>query len=323
MSNFQKIQKWLSLIPLYSTVFIVIVTYVVMAKNKAKFKQWVKCSIVCVLSVVVVYVLNTYLMTGEHPVLNVLASGVLLFLTNLYLIELQMKCQNTVKTIKAEKNVNDEAVLDNTDNVYQTEQRPSFSAFCKKHKIALIITSSILATVLVWGLIIGLIIAKVEKSYREDVIQDINGESDYSLAVITQEQIDSTKYDKYVSFNSGGSADGQKSDIKDNRLREVDRSRSSVRAKSFNGIRILSATKTEADTIAFEITSTVESGNFEIMIYIDDVYYSDVNINTTEKLTIENISGKTILIKIIGENANMRVEATRDIKKSNNMEGIK
>lgn len=322
MTKFQKIQKWLSLIPYHSTIFIAIVTYVVMAKNKAKFKQWVKYSIICVLSIVAVYILNEYIMTGKHMVLNFLASGALLFLTNTFLIELQIKCQNTVKTVEAEKNVNNEVfdevvgavVSDNTTNINEPKQRLTFSAFCKKHSIALSITAGVLATVLILGLIIGLIFAKIEKSYRENVIKDINGESDYSLAVITKEQIDINKYGDYSSFNVGYSNDGKSSDIDDRQYREADYTRTSYRAKSFNGIRITNATKTESNVIEYEITSTVESGNFAIMIYIDDEYHSEVNINTTERITLENVSGKTVLIKIIGEDANMRVEVVREIK---------
>lgn len=314
MSKFQKTQKWLSFIPYYSTLFIAIVTYVVMTKNKAKFKQWVKYSIICVLSVIAVYILNEYLMTGEHIVLNVIASGALLFLTNSFLIELQMKCLNSVKTTDAEEKVNDENVSQNKTEGYKSNKPGSFSDFCKKHKIALIITSCILATVLIFGLIIGLIVAKLVKSYNEDVIKDINGVSDYSLAVITQDKIDSIEYEKYFSFMSGYSFNGERSDIEDKRLREVDHTESSASAKSFNGVKMLNATKTESNVIEYEITSSVESGNFAIMIYIDDVYYSNVNINTTEKITLENISGKTVLIKIIGEDANMRVVAVRDIK---------
>ena len=49
------------------------------------------------------------------------------------------------------------------------------------------------------------------------------------------------------------------------------------------------------------ITSTVEAGNAEIYVFIDDKLHSKVNINETVELILEGISDKTVYVKVACE----------------------
>lgn len=94
MTKFQKIQKISSVIPFASSVFVFFATYIVLARKRATMKNWLQFFLIWALALVAVFVVDTYLMTGLHPILNVIASGALLALANLFSVDLQIKCES-------------------------------------------------------------------------------------------------------------------------------------------------------------------------------------------------------------------------------------
>lgn len=291
MSRFQKIQKWLSVIPFYSTLFIAVVTYIKLHKAKVSAKFWIKYILTFVLSFLSVIILNEVFMTGKNPVLNIIVSGLVFTCANFYFVELQTKCT----TVEEKQNMS--GIIDDNN-------KPSgFITFAKKYKFLLI------TIVILVGL--GCVCLRVFYIQQTSIIEDTNGADDFSLNTITAEMIEKTKYSDYTSFVSSSGYDGKPSAIKDKRFESADYDQTRQSAESFNGIMIANATKTSMSNVSLEITSTVESGNLAISVYVENDFYCDVNINSTEKVMLDNISGKMIYVKVAGENAKMSVSVTR------------
>ena len=91
MTKFHKIQKISSIIPFYSTYVILFITMFQLKKHKASFKLWSLFHLNFVVSGLLLFILNSVIMTGQHLILNYIASGLLLAITNLVCVELQIK----------------------------------------------------------------------------------------------------------------------------------------------------------------------------------------------------------------------------------------
>ncbi len=90
LTKFQKLQKWLSVIPFWSTFFITFVTMIVLKKEKAPGKLWFFFMLTFFISGIVVYLVNAFLMTGQHIILNLIVSGLLLAVTNFLFVDIQV-----------------------------------------------------------------------------------------------------------------------------------------------------------------------------------------------------------------------------------------
>ena len=171
----------------------------------------------------------------------------------------------------------------------EVKKENKFKKFLKRHKVALIV-SGVVITALFPILFVSFRFIHI---YNTGFIDDINGPDDFSVATITDEEIQNTVRGSYTSFVSGKNTDGKQSDIKDKWLEDIDYDQTSYQSQSISGIYIANATKTNSDNMKLTITSTVESGNTEIFVFIDDELYSEVNINSRETLSLSGISGKT------------------------------
>ena len=191
----------------------------------------------------------------------------------------------------------------------EVKKENKFKKFLKRHKVALIV-SGVVITALFPILFVSFRFIHI---YNTGFIDDINGPDDFSVATITDEEIQNTVRGSYTSFVSGKNTDGKQSDIKDKWLEDIDYDQTSYQSQSISGIYIANATKTNSDNMKLTITSTVESGNTEIFVFIDDELYSEVNINSRETLSLSGISGKTVYVKAACENANMTIQVERNI----------
>ena len=90
MKKFHKFQLALSIIPVVSTVFIAFVTMFVFKKNKAAPKLWLYFCLTFFVSGIVASFVNNEIMTGLHPILNVIVIGLILTIANILLVELQI-----------------------------------------------------------------------------------------------------------------------------------------------------------------------------------------------------------------------------------------
>ena len=68
--------------------------------------------------------------------------------------------------------------------------------------------------------------------------------------------------------------------------------------------------------LEIEITADtkVESGNFRLVVVIDEDIYSDFEINTKDTIKIKNCRDKEIFVYIAGENTKFKVTIERTLK---------
>ena len=145
--------------------------------------------------------------------------------------------------------------------------------------------------------------------HKNTAIADTNGEANFSLNTLTQEDILSERYG-YTMYASGTRSEGNRTNV-GHEWEEEDRDIRSMSAKSFSGVTILQSTKVSTDTLILDINSTVDSGNFRIVITVDGVYYDEVEINQNVRIELNNIQNKTVLIKLAGESAAFQASVSR------------
>lgn len=298
-TKFQIIQQWLSLIPFWSTLFIAIVTYIILFRKKVSFVYWVKYGLNFFVSAIAVTLLNGIVMTGEHIILNIIASAALLILTNCYFVQIQFE------VMKKEQNI------ESNNDVTNTKSK----AFFLKYKNILIAIPFVL-----WALgvtvFVGYRILDNFKANADKKIEDTNGPDDFSIISIKDEEIADTNYSNSSAFLVSSFTEGSRSDVSDKRIEEVDYDKTRYTSGSLSGIYVANVTKTNSNSMSLRITSTVESGNAEIYVFIGNTLHSKVNINETVELFLEDISNKTVYVKAACESAKISIEVEREIIRS-------
>ena len=286
-TKFQKIQKYLSFIPFFSTLFIMIVTYIHLWRNKASKKEWLKFALIFFLSGAIIYIFNEFIMASGYPLLKVIAAAVWLYMANLFFIELQA---NSVPSGN------------------EQSQAPEINS---NNKVITWVIVVLVICLVVGGL--GFVLSKIVTTmnrHNEMTIPDSNGADDYSLAVLKQSDI-VDKLSEYTMLNFGISRDGEQSLIDDKKLKKSDFDKVSMTTHDFSGVDVLQSTKTDKANLVLTLTSSIEAGNLEIVILVDGEYYCNVKTNQTEDVTLENVKNKTVLVKIAGESADFRIQVER------------
>ena len=174
-----------------------------------------------------------------------------------------------------------------------------------KRKIIIIVC--IIVAVLI---IVGVWIARYnyEMSMHFD---DINGDDDKSLALITDEMInryieDYRAYKRHVSRKT------------DNEVRvsgyyeDCDRSFIETRIGKLSGLYVCNAYKGIGKDVTYKINSTVKSGNFRIVITDEEcnILY-DIPIDRKHELTFFAEKDQCYYVKFIGESAEIDVTVER------------
>lgn len=279
-SKFQKIQLWLSVIPFWSTIFIVFVTMGVIKKHKPRSAvEWGKFMLTFFGGFIVAYLFSNYVLTGQNTVLNIVVEGLILFVANLLFVAQQYKCEQ---------------------NPDEQGERKNFNKF----------TYVILFAI---PLVIALIFvgAKISQSlslHADYTIPDMSVGST-SLAVITEDDIiNSSRKLTMLSFSEN--FEGAQTNVTGD-LAKYDYDISSFSASEISGIRTMQATLTDSDSLTLTIMSINEEGNMEIFILVDGVIHSRVPINDEVSVTLEGISGKTVVVRFGAESAKGKVKVTR------------
>lgn len=122
-------------------------------------------------------------------------------------------------------------------------------------------------------------------------IEDTNGDEDFSIETISDEKIKKGPNTRFV--------------IKSKRTNK--NNISTVKIEKFSGIYLLKTTKVSNQTLTFNIDSTVEKGNFRIVIVKDKEIIKDFLINCSDSHTIDNAVGN-YLLKIVGESAKFTID---------------
>ncbi len=172
-----------------------------------------------------------------------------------------------------------------------------------KLKLALLIT---IPTVLFLALAIGLIVMFLTPS---DFV-DTNGPENFALVELTREDI--IKSDKkYSASMESIKRSGARTYVVGTKFREYDRDSIAASFGKIHGFTVLQATKIFGNTLTLNINSSVEKGNAEIIVIVEGEYYCSVPINQNQRITIQDISGKEILVKLAGEDAKVKVDIVR------------
>lgn len=273
MTKFQKIQKVSSIIPFWSTVFVAIITMYELRRRAAPKKIWFYFILTFFLSGVVVFLLNTVIMTGQHPLLNVIASGLVLAVANILFVDFQVMSVQT--------------------------QQPKVKI---TSRIGFVVCSMAVVIACLAMLLFTLLSPAVD-------IEDINGSENSNLAVIDANEILSTS-NHYSAFSSYTSQKGSCTDVT-GKLRDYDYQECLFRCQKISGIMTLQATKTMCNQLTLEVCSELEEGNMEIVIMVDGEYYTHIPINQNSSIELSDIAGKTIVVKIAAESAKLSVSVKR------------
>ena len=98
-----------------------------------------------------------------------------------------------------------------------------------------------------------------------------------------------------------------------NSLEKYDYDRVTFSRQEVHGVRTLQATKTTCNTMILDVDSTVTCGNAELFIFVDDAYYQSIDINQVVSVQLEDITGKTVVVKIAAESAELNVFLKRTL----------
>ena len=283
----KKIQVLLSLIPFISMFGILIYTYINLKKYKASFKRWLMFIASCIIFTFACYIVNNMLLSGVYPIFYYLTNYFLCVAFSNVLIEIQLG-----------------------DKQKKDEQPPiEKKKISKKFYWIIIGVVSVAITVIFCFTALPFFLEGIIDA-RNMKIEDTNGEADYTLNTITREQLINSTESSIMFY--GELKEGKQSLITDDAmLEDVDYDTVNFDSGRFNGVTIVQATKTEKDSIKFNINTTLEKGNAELAIIIDNEYYCNVEINKQSEIVLEDISNKTILLKAAGESADIRVEVQR------------
>lgn len=172
-----------------------------------------------------------------------------------------------------------------------------------KLKLALLIT---IPTVIFLALVIGLGIFFLSSS---DFV-DTNGPENFALVELTREDI--LKSDKnYRASMESIKRSGARTYVVGTKFRKYDRDHINASYGKIHGVTILQATKIFGNTLTLNINSSVEKGNAELIITVDGEYYCSITVNQNQSITLQNMSGKEVIVKLAGEDAKVKIDIVR------------
>jgi len=160
------------------------------------------------------------------------------------------------------------------------------------------------------AIIAAILIAVIISLTSESDFIDTNGPENFALTEITREDILSED-NSYTSFVSSASHSGHHTNIIGTRLRDCDYDHISRSFGKVHGVVILQTTKISGNTLTLNISSSIESGNAEIVIIVDGKYYCSVDVNQNQSITLQNVSNKEVIVKLACEEAKMKIDVTR------------
>ncbi len=280
MTKFQKFQLYFSVVPGISSALVFFVTMFELKRQRATFKEWIKFMAIFFGFGVLAAVIDTFVMSGENPILNIIVFTLIMALANYLCINQQAHCET-----RSELQEN-------------------------SHKKVKIITWIISGVIAFTALIVVLVLA-LSNHIGSSHIEDINGTEDPSLAVITREDFISVNNNNKATLTSG-SQTGVQTNVS-GRLGDCDYSRCSVSAKKASGIYTLQATQTDANSITLNVESTLSSGNMEIIVVIDGEYYQHIPVNSKQIIVLEDVAEKLVLVKMATESAEVNIVVEREI----------
>lgn len=281
-NKIEKYQKYICVIPFISTAIILLITYVNLAKNKAGFKKWFRLCAIMLCATFLSGLLNRFVLSGEFPVLNWLASALIFTGANFALIDLQ--------------------------------ENPTEDGECSnKRKFVLSKKTTIWLFVFFGAVILIVFLLFVLPAFLrllcfETQYPDLNGENDFSLCHLHAEEI--TQEESYELIRSSYSFYGSSTNV-EGILEGQDFDECLFKAKIFDGVLVAQATKIDQKLLTLAIESTVTKGNFEIFVMVDGMIQESIEANSKKTITLEEIQGKNVLVILAGEGAEFSFQIKR------------
>lgn len=142
-------------------------------------------------------------------------------------------------------------------------------------------------------------------------IKDLNGEEDFSLATLTDEDICAEKT-SYHCVAVRLSSSGSKSYVDKDYLYDVDTVKVSA-TTPLSGVYILQSTFGKTDTVRFTVESTQTKGNLRIVLLDEnsDIIH-DFSVTEGSSYTVNDATGKEFEIRAAGESAEFTVSVSRE-----------
>jgi hypothetical protein len=148
------------------------------------------------------------------------------------------------------------------------------------------------------------------RPYHE--MEDTNGPADTSLALITQEELIAGNLGGYA-YKSAYFGHGESTKVT-GKFADVDYERRSCRWGKTSGAWTIHSSKIENGTLILDITSELTTGNAEIIILVDGQYHSHVPVGGKQTVMLEDVAGKTVLVRVGCEAAQMEITVERRIE---------
>lgn len=281
MKKVQKLQFFLAVIPYISTPVILVLSIISLKRNQASFKKWVYFYLILFSSVFGIGAIHEIMANREQAFVKFIVTALILTTVNILLIILQ--------------------VTSSSPNKVPAKEQTSPAARPFPWKVLTIVISVV---------ILAFISFFVLLKQMPDLFVDSNGAEDTSLTTITLEELLSpNQTGSHWSVSTGES--GDQTNVT-GILRANDYDRTHISCRRTDGVSVLQATNIDSDALTLNIDSTVTRGNLEIIIMIEDEYYCYVPVNSVQCISLNNVSGKTVLVKMGAEGAEIDITVTRE-----------
>ena len=279
-----KFQRLFSILPFFSTFNCMVVSVVELLRRNAKLRQWLYFVSIVATAALLIVMSSVCLLAEKSLFLRLVVAAAITTIANFLMVDLQERCYRRRCEIG----------FPPENKVYQ---RIVFFVM-----LGYLIASVIIA----FSLVIVLLAFSLSKKWD---YEDTNGVDNTSLQQITIDDLVSSRI-SCVAYKGYVSKEGWKSGVEE-RLSDYDRDSIWYTYSKISGLKTLHATKASADVLNLTVTSTLESGNAEIVIMVDDVYYAHVPINQTTTVTIPDVKGKTVVVRGGFEAAQIEVSIER------------
>ena len=142
---------------------------------------------------------------------------------------------------------------------------------------------------------------------KRGAIEDTNGAFDTSLTTVCVEDVQTNRYSAVMLQSRNVGSNTNVGGI----LKKYDFDSCTVSARSLSGVMTVQATNVDADELTLEIDTTLQSGNMEVFIIVDGEVAQQAEVNKTQTITLTDIAGKEVLVKIGAESAEMEIAVNR------------
>ena len=175
----------------------------------------------------------------------------------------------------------------------------------KNKKNSLFSVSNIIYACIILLALAAAIVLAVIGGEKPLEIADENGEENYSLAVLTENEIceEEPKFSCKV-FGVG---------IDENAQNINDSDKVTAEAKAaFSGVAVLQKTECEAETVTFTVNCVRAKGNLRVVLLGENMHVlHDFTVGESSSFTLEGAKGKSFELRLAGESAEFTVTVER------------